>query len=112
MTPTEFTAILSKATASQLEALDAAHWRYMTLIGIVDGEVSDEVATADRDAYPLFIKKGDTGLPIFSDADCVAFMAAITGLSVAFCAAWRDKDFYDLHGETGEEMAARQYAEV
>ncbi|GGM25113.1 hypothetical protein ACFQDN_21735 [Pseudomonas asuensis] len=107
MTYAEFTAILSTATAEQVDMLDTAHWRYMRLIGIVDDGVSVELE-ADQGAYPQFIKKGRTGLPVFDDADCVTFMAAISGLSKEFCAAWRDKDFYELHGESVEEIEALQ----
>ena len=107
MTPNEFTATLAVATQGQLETLDQAHWRYMSLIGIVSDALPADVVEADQKAYPQLIKR-DGGLAVFNDADCTVFMVAITGLSPEFCEAWRDKDFYDLHGETAAEMAASQ----
>ncbi len=107
MTPDQFTAVLERATETERDALDAAHWRYMSLIGIVCDVLPAEVVNADREAFPQFIKQAD-GSPVFSDADCTAFMVAVTGLAAEFCEAWKDHDFYELHGETAEEMAARQ----
>ncbi|OEC68268.1 hypothetical protein A7D21_27295 [Pseudomonas sp. AP19] len=107
MTPDEFTAVLERATEGERVALDGAHWRYISLIGLVHDALPAEVVAADQKAYPHFIKQMD-GSPLFSDADCTAFMVAVTGLSAEFCEAWKDHDFYELHGETAEEMAARQ----
>lgn len=109
MTPDEFTAVLERATEAEREALDAAHWRYISLIGLVHDVVPAKVVAADQEAFPHFIKQMD-GRPVFSDADCTAFMVAVTGLSAEFCEAWKDHDFYELHGETAEEMAARESA--
>ncbi|WP_443694938.1 hypothetical protein [Pseudomonas sp.] len=109
MTPEKFTDTLKTATPSQLESLDEAHWRYMSLIGIVSDVLPAEVVEADKNGYPQFIKL-DAGLPVFNDADCTTFMEAITGLPSELCEAWRDKDYYELHGETPEETAASQEA--
>lgn len=110
MTPDEFTAVLNEATEAEREALDGAHWRYISLIGLVDDALPEEVVAADRKAYPHLIKQVDER-PLFSDADCTAFMVAVTGFSVEFCKAWKDHDFYELHGETVEEMAVRESAD-
>ncbi|UST77235.1 hypothetical protein [Pseudomonas siliginis] len=109
MTPSEFTSVLEQATEAEREALDGAHWRYISLIGLVHDALPAEVVDADQKAFPHFIKQVD-GNPLFSDADCTAFMVAVTGLSAEFCEAWKDHDFYELHGETAEEMAARESA--
>ncbi|KAA8704143.1 hypothetical protein [Pseudomonas cannabina] len=107
MKPAEFAAKLTKATPFQLKALDDAHWRYISLIGLVSDAVPADVVEADQKAYPGFIKLNGTKI-VFNDADCEVFMASVTGLPVEMCAAWRDKDFYTLHGETADEMAGRQ----
>ncbi|KPC31050.1 Uncharacterized protein ABJ99_4866 [Pseudomonas syringae pv. cilantro] len=109
MTPKEFTTTLKTATPKQLESLDQAHWRYMSLIGIVSDVLPLDVVAADQKAYPEFIKS-ENDLPVFNDADCKAFMMAITGLSPAFCEAWKDKDYYQLHRETVQETVARSGA--
>lgn len=67
------------------------------------------MVAAYQEAFPHFIKQMD-GRPLFSDADCISFMVAVTGLSAEFCGAWKDHDFYELHGETVEKMAARECA--
>lgn len=107
MKPDEFAAKLMIATPDQLEALDDAHWRYISLIGLVSDAVPADVVEADQKAYPHFIKLNGA-MTVFDDADCEVFMASVTGLPVEMCAAWRDKDFYTLHGETADEMADRQ----
>lgn len=110
MTPNDhYTAVLSAASPAQLDSLDQAHWRYITLIGLVSDVLPVDQVQADQIAYPQFISQND-GMPVFNDDDCTTFMVAVTGLSSALCEAWRDKDFYDLHGETAEEMASRQNA--
>ena len=109
MTPDQFTAVLERATGRELEALDEAHWRYISMIGLVSNVLPPEVVAADQRSHPHLIKQED-GRPVFNDEDCKAFMAEVTGLSAEFCAAWRDRDFYELHGETAEEMAARPRA--
>ena len=109
MTPHEFNAVLDRATKAEREALDAAHWRYISLIGLVHDAMPAEIVAADKLAYAHFIKQED-GHPVFVDADCTAFMAEVTGLATEFCEAWKDYDFYELHGETAEEMAARESA--
>ena len=110
MTPDEFNTILNGATEAERAALDGAHWRYISLIGLVDDAHPGEVVAADKKAYPHFIKQQD-GNPVFVDADCTAFMVAVTGLAAEFCEAWMDHDFYELHGETPEEMAACESAD-
>ncbi|VVN26588.1 hypothetical protein PS623_04565 [Pseudomonas fluorescens] len=110
MKPHQFAAVLDRATEAEREALDGAHWRYISLIGLVHDALPAEVVATDKEAYQHFIKRCEEGRPVFSDADCIAFMTAITGLSHEFCAAWKDHDFYELHGETFEEMAAREKA--
>jgi len=107
MTPDEFAAVLKQTTEAQREALDGAHWRYISLIGLVHDALPAEVVAADQKSFPHLIKRPN-GYPLFSDADCTAFMVAITGLSAEFCEAWKDHDFYELHGETAEEMAAHE----
>lgn len=109
MKPEEFTAVLERATKAEREALDGAHWRYISLIGLVHDALPAEVVAADQKAYAHLIKQMD-GRPLFTDADCTAFMVEVTGLSAEFCEAWKDHDFYELHGETAEEMAARDGA--
>nr|WP_228857604.1 hypothetical protein [Pseudomonas syringae]QOQ33440.1 hypothetical protein [Pseudomonas syringae pv. actinidiae] len=109
MTPKEFNSTLKMATPKQLESLDQAHWRYMSLIGIVSDVLSLAEVVADKKAYPQFIKS-ENGLPVFNDADCKAFMVAITGLSPEFCEAWKDKDYYELHGETVQDTVAKSGA--
>jgi len=104
MTPEQFTAVLKLATPEQLDALDQAHWRYISLIGLVSDVLPDEVVETDRNAYPHLIKSP----PKYNDEECKTFMVEITGLSPELCEAWRDQDFYALHGETGEEMGRRQ----
>ncbi|WP_408601468.1 hypothetical protein [Pseudomonas sp. PLMAX] len=102
----EFEAVLQDATEEQLTALDEAHWRYMSLIGIVSDVLPAEVVAGDVAKFPEMIKRDDGGLPIFKDADCDEFMVAITGLPREFCTAWKDKDFYELHGESVDDAAA------
>lgn len=109
-TPDEFNAVLERATEAEREALDWAHWRYISLIGLVHDALPAEVVATDQEAFSHFIKQMD-GRPLFNDADCTAFMVAVTGLSAEFCEAWKDHDFYELHGETAEEMAARESAD-
>ncbi|QPH46965.1 hypothetical protein IYR97_24595 (plasmid) [Pseudomonas fulva] len=92
----ELRTALAAATQIQLHALEESHWRYMTLIGSVNGVVATEVAAADRTAYPQYAKKPGVRTS-FSEEDCIAFMMRITGLSSAMCAAWADPDFYSLH---------------
>lgn len=104
MTPEQFTAVLKLATPDQLDALDQAHWRYISMMGLVSDVLPDEVVEADRKAYPQFIRSQ----PAYNDEECKAFMVEVTGLSSEFCETWRDQDFYNIHGETGEEMGARQ----
>ncbi|HDS0956934.1 TPA: hypothetical protein ACG5DM_004297 [Pseudomonas putida] len=84
---------LAAATQMQLHALEESHWRYMTLIGSVNGVVPTGVAAADRTAYPQYAKKPGSRTS-FSEEDCITFMMHITGLSSAMCAAWADPDFY------------------
>ena len=106
MTPEQFTTVLGSATPDQLESLDMAHWRYMSLAGIVSGVLPVEVVEADQNTYPHFIKRnGD--LAVFSDVDCVAFMVDVTHLSPQLCEAWMSFDDYELHGETADATAAR-----
>lgn len=109
MTPNQFKAALRPATQAQRDRLDRAHWRYISLIGLVTDVVAASVVSADKKAYPQYIKRLE-GRPVFNDDDCVSFMAQVTGLAPVLCAAWRDQDFYQLHGETAEAMAARQNA--
>lgn len=90
MTPDEFTAVLEVATEAEREALDGAHWRYISLIGLVHDALPAEVVAADQEAFPHFIKQMD-GRPLFSDVDCTAFMVAVTGLS-AQCCRWSEID--------------------
>lgn len=103
----EFEAVLQNANEEQLSALDEAHWRYMSLIGIVSDVLPAEVVAGDVAKFPDMIKRDEEGLPIFKDADCDAFMVAITGLPLEFCTAWKDKDFYKLHGESVDDVSAR-----
>lgn len=103
----EFQAVLQNATEEQLSALDEAHWRYMSLIGIVSDVLPAEVVAGDVAKFPEMIKRGEDGLPIFKDADCDVFMVAITGLPLEFCKAWKDKDFYELHGESVDDVFER-----
>ena len=107
MTPEEISAVLNTADSYQLQALHMAHWRYMSLAGIVADVLSAEVVDADQKAYPHFIKR-ISGLAVFNDADCVTFMTEITGLAPEPCEAWKNYDYYDLHGETAHQTAARQ----
>lgn len=111
MAPEEFTAALNGATQEQLDSLEQAHWRYMNLAGIIFDGIAPDVVAADKAAFPHYIKQ-DNDRPVFSDADCKDFMVAITGLSAEFCEAWRDRDFYDLHGETADDMASRQQPKI
>ncbi|MDM1715168.1 hypothetical protein HX137_31630 [Pseudomonas sp. 165] len=104
MTPEQFTAVLKLATPEQLDALDQAHWRYISMMGLISDVLPDEVVEADRKAYPHFIKSR----PVYNDDECKTFMVEVTGLSPEFCEAWRDQDFYTLHGESGEDMGRRQ----
>lgn len=107
MNKEEFQAVLQNATEEQLRALDEAHWRYMSLIGIVSDVLPAEVVAGDVTRFPEMIKRDKDGLAIFTDADCEVFMAAITGLPREFCTAWKDKDFYELHGESVDDVFAR-----
>lgn len=99
MNPAEFNAILNTATAAQQMSLEAAHWRYITLIGQVSGVVAVEVASGDREAFPQYAA-GMGQSNVFHEADCCRFMRAVTGLSDKLCAAWADHDFYTLQGDT------------
>ena len=113
MAPEEFTATLNGATQEQLDSLEQAHWRYMNLAGIVFDGIAPDVVAADKATFPQYIKRDNgSGSPVFSDADCKDFMVTITGLSAEFCEAWRDRDFYELHGETADDMASRQQPNV
>lgn len=67
MTPDEFVAVLERATEAERETLDGAHWRYISLIGLVHDALPAEVVAADQKAYLHFIKQMD-GSPLFSDA--------------------------------------------
>lgn len=95
----EFERVLKGATTEQKDALEASHWRYMSLIGIVSGEVEEAIVVADRVRFPQMARRCKDDLPIFDDAQCVEFMAEITGLPEEFCEAWKDKDFYELNGD-------------
>ena len=103
----EFQAVLQNATEEQLSALDEAHWRYMSLIGIVSEVLPPKVVAGDVARFPEMIKRDKDGLPIFKDADCDVFMVAITGLPIDFCTAWKDKDFYELHGESVDDVCEK-----
>lgn len=48
MTPYEFKATLRPATQAQLDRLDRAHWRYISLIGLVSDVVAAGVVAADQ----------------------------------------------------------------
>lgn len=109
MTPEQFTSTLKQATPEQLEALEAAYWRYISLTGLVSDVLPAEQVEADKAAYPQFVRTVNN-MPVFNDAECVVFMAAISGLPSEYCEAWKDKDYFELHGETVETTAARSEA--
>ena len=77
MTRYEFKATLRPATQAQLDSLDRAHWRYISLIGLVSDVVAAGVVAADQKAYPQFIKRLE-GRPVFNDDDCMSFMAELS----------------------------------
>lgn len=106
MSPEQINAILSPATPAQLGELHKAHWRYMSLVGMVSDVILQDTVASDRKAYPQFVKS-ESGMVVFNDSDCVTFMAEVTGLSTEFCEAWKNYDYYVLHGETVHEAVAR-----
>lgn len=101
-----FDSILASATETQKDALDSAHWRYMSLIGIVYDVLPADVVAEDKRDYAAMIRLNE-GLPVFSGKDCIEFMIAKTGLSAELCEAWMEHDYYELNRETHEETLKR-----
>lgn len=106
MTPQEIKAILAPVSDHDLQELDIAHWRYISLIGLVSGALSQDVVEADQKAYPQLIKR-ESGSVVFNDADCVSFMTEVTSLAPVLCEAWKNHDYYVVNGETVQETMAR-----
>jgi hypothetical protein len=77
----------------QLSLLEAAHWRYMRLCGVVGSIAPADRLDADRAAYPQYIKHTPEGDPILNSNDCIAFMACVSGVSLECCQAWMEKNF-------------------
>jgi hypothetical protein len=77
----------------QLSLLEAAHWRYMRLCGMVDGFTPADRLEADKTAYPQYIKRTAEGDAIFNSKDCVEFMTLVSGLPTECCLAWVEKNF-------------------
>jgi len=103
----EIKTILAPVSDHDLQELDIAHWRYISLIGLVSGALSQDVVEADQKAYPQYIKRV-SGSVVFNDADCVAFMVEITGLKPLLCEAWKNHDYYVVNGETVHDTMARE----
>jgi hypothetical protein len=80
-------------SVNQLSLLEAAHWRYMRLCGIVHSIAPADRLDADRAAYPQFIKRTAEGDPIFNSRDCIAFMACVADVPLECCEAWMEKNF-------------------
>lgn len=102
--------IVAGVTPAQRDALEAAHWRYMAFAGIVLDDAFQEQAAADREAYPYLLKHDAAGQPVVSGDRAAEFMAIVTGFEREWCVAWDEWDFYQTHGVTTAQAAARGHA--
>lgn len=68
-----------------LEMLDSAYRRYMTLIGSGDWGIAAEIVLADQQKYARFIKPFDKTRLVFSDTDCAEFASNLTGIPINVC---------------------------
>lgn len=99
-------ALLDTASSELLQALNIAHWRYISLIGIVFDVLPAVIVASDRKAYPQFIKS-DIEHAVFNKTDCIAFMAEVSHLAPQLCEAWMNYDAYAVQRETSEETGKR-----
>jgi hypothetical protein len=104
---TEATQLLGGLTPAQRKTLEEAHDRYYSFarVSSFDAE-SDRQAEADRIAYAHLLLPDNGGMPCVSHERAAEFMAAVTGLPVAWCSAWDEYNFCELHGEDYAERAA------
>lgn len=99
--------ILSGLSPEARDLLHNAHSRYMVLIGIYearDERISDECAAEDKTNFPALIKQDSRGLPIFDSEDFALFAGQLCGCSREQCLAWDEKEFFDEHGMTLDQM--------
>ncbi|MDZ5459309.1 hypothetical protein [Azohydromonas lata] len=103
----EATQLLGALTPAQRNTLEEAHDRYYCFAGIssFDAE-SDRQAEADRGTFAhLLFPPGPGGIPSISQERAAEFMAAVTGFPVAWCRAWDEYSFCELHGVDYAEQA-------
>ncbi len=98
--------ILESLSASELEKLEKAHWRYMHFIGIInDPNLEDvEQAKEDQEAYAHLLT-----LSVFDVEKAIQFMVSITGLPSDSCEAWDECDFFAVNGTSSENVENRGY---
>ena len=73
--------------------LDAAGFRYATLIGITEvAEGYEQEAAGDREKYKQFIKTHE-GMPLWTDEDAVSVVCDLTGVGRELAKAWLDYDW-------------------
>lgn len=92
----------------QLTRLEQAHWRYLAFMGIcVIDDAHDQQAILDRQHYPQWYTRNDTGVAHVTDDSVAGFMSAISGLPPESCLAWYEVDFCHTHGKDYRERLAR-----
>lgn len=99
--------VLNALTPETRDCLHNAHSRYMVLVGIYtarDEMISDECAAEDKANFSTLIKKGRGGLPITDPEDFALFAGRLCECSREVCMAWEEKEFFDEHGMTPDEM--------
>ncbi|WP_066335811.1 hypothetical protein [Azohydromonas lata] len=104
---TEATQLLGALTPAQRKTLEEAHDRYYCFarVSSFDAE-GDRQAEADRITYAHLLLPDHGGLPCLSQGCAAEFMAAVTGFPVAWCRAWDEYSFCELHGVDYAEQAA------
>lgn len=99
--------VLNALAPETRDALHNAHSRYMVLVGIYkarDEMISDECAAEDKERFSALIKVSRDGLPITDPEDFALFAGRLCGCSREICMAWDEKEFFDEHGMTPDEM--------
>lgn len=103
MKPSDEAGIPSEAQA----ALAAARDRYMYFTGVYTDRPVEDHRRADRANFAHLLQSAQDGRPVLSDAHCAEFMAAITGLPLAWCRAWEALAFDAEHGQGFAERQQR-----
>ena len=95
----EARSVVAKIPMSHHQNLADAHARYMHFTGVRSDEVDGAQIARDRAQFAHLLEFTVDGKPALSDKRCAEFMAAVTGLSVEWCAAWDEVDFCNEHGD-------------